>query len=77
LLRVGPGLRRRSYVPKLVTIIEVGRGTVGAAFPDADPTHAYVVGFGSNNVSIIDLDPTSPTRYHVIQRIGFPSPTPR
>jgi hypothetical protein len=38
---------------------------------------AYVVGFGDNNISVVDLDPTSPTEYHVIQRIGFPSTVPR
>jgi hypothetical protein len=73
------------YVPQLVAIIEVGRGPSGLAFspPAAPPAapdagaRAYVVGFGSNNVSVIDLDSNSPTQYHVIQRIGFPNPVPR
>jgi hypothetical protein len=65
------------YVPRLLAVIEVGRGPAGLAFNPKDPSRAYVVGFGSNNVSVVDLDPTSATRYHVIQRIGFPTPVPR
>jgi hypothetical protein len=63
-------------VPRLVTVIEVGRGPAGLVFADGRQ-RGYVTGFGSNNVSVIDLAPGSPTQYHVIQRIGFPSPTPR
>jgi hypothetical protein len=68
------------YVPRLVSVIEVGRGPAGLAFGSEAGGRrplAYVVGFGSNNVSVIDLDPASRTRYHVIQRIGFPSAVPR
>ncbi len=72
------------YTPQIVSIIEVGRGPAGLTFscedpPDcvAAPKRAYVVGFGANNVSVIDLDEHSPTLYHVIERIGFPSPVPR
>lgn len=65
------------YVPKIITIIEVGRGPSGLAFSPTDHTIAYVVGFGSNNVSVIDLAPGSDTRYHVVERIGFPDPVPR
>jgi YVTN family beta-propeller protein len=75
------------YTPQIISIIEVGRGPAGLAFgcakPPCDPTspigldRAYVVGFGANNVSVIDLAKDSPTRYHVIERIGFPSPVPR
>ena len=68
-------------VPRLVDIVEVGRGPAGLAFapedsPDAD-RRAYVVGFGANNISVIDIEAGSPTENHVIQRIGFPSPVPR
>jgi hypothetical protein len=35
------------------------------------------VNFGDNGVAVIDLDPDSPTEYHVIQRLGFPRTTPR
>jgi len=38
---------------------------------------AYVVGFGDNNISVIDLRPGSTTEYHVVQRMGFPRVTPR
>jgi hypothetical protein len=65
------------YVPRVVAIIEVGRGPAGLAFAKGVPDLGYVVGFGSNNVSVIDLAVNSSTRYHVIQRIGFPNPTPR
>jgi hypothetical protein len=66
------------YVPQIISIIEVGRGPAGLAFSDEQPapSYAYVVGFGANNVSVIDLRPGD-TQYHVIQRIGFPSPVPR
>jgi hypothetical protein len=66
------------YVPQIISIIEVGRGPAGLAFSNESPPNwAYVVGFGANNVSVIDLRLDSSTRYHVIERIGFPSPTPR
>ena len=71
------------YTPQIISIIEVGRGPAGLSFscedpPDciAAPQRAYVVGFGANNVSVIDLS-AGPTKYHVIERIGFPSPVPR
>jgi hypothetical protein len=66
------------YVPQIIAIIEVGRGPAGLAFStEPQPARAYVVGFGANNVSVIDLVDGSPTQYHVIERIGFPSPVPR
>lgn len=71
------------YTPQIISIIEVGRGPAGLAFSCEDPPtcrtapqRAYVVGFGANNVSVIDLS-DGPTKYHVIERIGFPSPVPR
>jgi YVTN family beta-propeller protein len=64
-------------VPRVKAIIPVGRGPVYTLFDDTDPTRGYVVGFGGNNVSVLDLDPASPTSYRVIQRIGYPSATPR
>jgi hypothetical protein len=69
-------------VPRLMDVIEVGSGPAGLAFAKQPPqgetkTLAYVVGFSENNVSVVDLTPNSETRFHVIQRIGFPSPTPR
>jgi len=75
------------YVPRLVNVIDVGRGPAGLAFgpgphdapgtPDDQTTRAYVVGFSDNNVSVIDLEPESPTQLHVVMRIGFPSTVPR
>jgi hypothetical protein len=69
------------YVPKLISIINAGRGPAGLAFPRtlrADrPALAYIVGFSANDVPVLDLTPDSPTQYHVVQRIGFPSTEPR
>jgi DNA-binding beta-propeller fold protein YncE len=66
------------HIPRLVDIIEVGRGPAGLAL---DPTGKgdvmYVVGFGANNISVVDIKPGSPTENHVIQRLGFPSAVPR
>lgn len=63
--------------PTLETIFQAGRGPAGIVFPEADPTIAYLIGFSDNNVSVLDLAPGSATQYHVIQRLGFPSVTPR
>jgi DNA-binding beta-propeller fold protein YncE len=65
------------YAMRLISIIEVGRGPAGLSFSKGSPKRAYVVGFGANNVSTVDLEPGSPTQYHVIEHIGFPSPVPR
>jgi len=64
-------------VPQIRSVIQVGRQPIATVFDATDPTRAYVIGFGANNVSVVDLDPVSPTRDRVIQRIGFPSATPR
>jgi hypothetical protein len=63
--------------PALLTVvaaIDVGRGPSALSFPEREPTIAYVSGFADNNVSVIDLDPDSPTEYTVVQRIGLPGP---
>ena len=70
------------WVPRLRAVVPVGRGPVATILPPAgaaaeDANRAYVVGFGANNISVVDLDPASPRQYRVIQRIGFSSPTPR
>jgi hypothetical protein len=71
-----------TVTPHLMSSFSVGRGPAGLVFPP-DPTVAfgrpvaYVVGFGDNNISVIDLAPGSPTELHVIQRIGFPTTVPR
>ncbi len=67
-------------IPGVVAVMDVGRGPAGLVFSAAgakSPARAYVVGFGHNNVSIVDLERGSPTRYHVIQKLGFPSVLPR
>ncbi|HEY7373497.1 MAG TPA: hypothetical protein VIF57_15160 [Polyangia bacterium] len=65
-------------LPGLLETFTVGRGPAGLVF---DKSHgrnvAYVVGFGDNNISVIDLVPGSRTEYHVIQRLGFPRTSPR
>lgn len=64
-------------VPQIRTVIPVGREPINTVFDPTDPTRAYVITFGENNVSVVDLDPLSPTVNRVIERIGYPSPTPR
>jgi hypothetical protein len=67
-------------VPRLVAVMPVGRGPAGLEFAKwtADgPRLAYVVGFGSNNIEVVDLKAGSETQFHVIQRIGFPNVVPR
>jgi YVTN family beta-propeller protein len=64
-------------VPRLKAIVPVGRGPVYTVFDATQPARGYVVGFGGNDVSVLDLDPASATQYRVIQRIGYPSATPR
>ena len=63
-------------VPRLVKTFQVGRGPSGLVYDKARQV-AYVVGFGDNNISVIDLMPGRTTEYSVIQRIGFPRTSPR
>jgi hypothetical protein len=68
------------YVPRLISVINAGRGPAGLAFPRTPrPDHslAYVVGFSANDIPVLDLTPGSDTQYHIVQRIGFPSLEPR
>jgi hypothetical protein len=74
-------------VPRLTAIVNVGRSPAGIVFAptaeddDAAGAHygtvAYVVGFGDNNISVVDLSPGSDTEYRVVQRLGFPRVSPR
>ena len=64
-------------IPTLLTTFQVGRGPAGLVFPDDSSPIAYLLGFRDNNISVLDLAPGSQTQYHVIQRLGFPSETPR
>ena len=63
-------------VPRLVKTIPVGRGPAGLVL-DRPRQVIYVVGFGDNNISVVDVAPGSETEYRVVQRIGFPRTTPR
>lgn len=63
-------------IPALITSVQVGRGPAGLVFDPKLPV-AYVLNFSQNDVGVIDLQPGSPTEDHLIQRIGFPSITPR
>ncbi|HEY4184935.1 MAG TPA: hypothetical protein VGP07_07695 [Polyangia bacterium] len=64
-------------IPQIRSVIPVGREPINTVFDATDPTRAYVMTFGGNNISVVDLDPFSPTYERVIERIGFPSATPR
>jgi hypothetical protein len=72
-------------VPTLLTSFQVGRGPAGLVFPSSPIVTAtgkvedlaYLIGFSDNNISVLDLTHGSPTQYHVIQRLGFPTVTPR
>ncbi len=63
-------------VPSLLTTFQVGRGPAGMVFDPNLPV-AYVLDFSQNDLVVVDLAPASPTQYHVIQRIGFPTTVPR
>lgn len=63
-------------IPSLVTTFSVGRGPGGMVFDPNLPV-GYVVDFSQNDVVVVDLTPGSPTEDHVIQRLGFPSISPR
>ena len=65
------------WAPRLRTAIPVGRGPITTVLDPTDAAHAYVVGFGGNDVVVLALDPSEPGQDRVVQRIGFPSPTPR
>jgi hypothetical protein len=64
------------FTPQLVRTFAVGRGPSGLVF-DPKRNVAYVVGFGDNNISVVDLQPGSRTQYTMVQRIGFPRTAPR
>jgi hypothetical protein len=63
-------------VPRLMKTFQVGRGPSGLVYDRARQV-AYVVGFGDNNISVVDLAPGHTTEYSVVQRIGFPRTAPR
>jgi hypothetical protein len=62
--------------PSLVTTFVAARGPAGMVFDPNLPV-AYVLDFSHNDVAVVDLTPGSPTEDHVIQRLGFPTVSPR
>jgi hypothetical protein len=62
--------------PSLITSLQAARGPAGMVFDPLRPV-AYVLDFSHNDVAVVDLTPGSPTEDHVIQRLGFPSISPR
>ncbi|HXJ22265.1 MAG TPA: hypothetical protein VMT03_18745 [Polyangia bacterium] len=62
--------------PSLITSLQAARGPAGMVFDPLRPV-AYVLDFSHNDVAVVDLTPGSPTEDHVIQRLGFPSVSPR
>jgi len=65
-------------IPALVTNFQAARGPAGIVF-DPDPARpvAYILDFSHNDVAVMDVQPGSPTEDHVIQRLGFPTISPR
>ncbi|MCD6499501.1 MAG: hypothetical protein J7M25_14505 [Deltaproteobacteria bacterium] len=64
---------------QLVSVIPVGKGPHGIVFGPDEPWvppalryRAYVSDFAENTISVIDLDPSSPTWNRVVGRIGLP-----
>ncbi len=53
--------------------ILVGRGPNDIAF---DASHAYVTNFSESTISVIDLEPGSPTQYRQVAKLGFPAAPP-
>jgi hypothetical protein len=65
-----------THGPSLVTTLQAARGPAGMVFDPAQNV-AYVLDFSHNDVAVVDLKRGSPTEDHVIQRLGFPSISPR
>jgi YVTN family beta-propeller protein len=57
---------------KVSAIVEVGAGPNSLVFSPRDPGIAYIAGFANSHISVIDLEPGSPTENHVILRVGLP-----
>jgi YVTN family beta-propeller protein len=56
----------------VVATIDVGAGPTSLVFPAREPGFAYVASFANSHLSLIDLNPGSPTENHVVLRIGLP-----
>jgi len=64
-------------IPRVKAVATIGHGPIATIFDPTDNTRAYVVGFGDNNLSVLNIDTRDPLAYHVMQRIGYPSSVPR
>jgi YVTN family beta-propeller protein len=56
----------------VVTSIDAGTGPASLVFSPADPGIAYLANFANSHLSVIDLQPGSPTENHTVLRIGLP-----
>jgi YVTN family beta-propeller protein len=56
----------------VTAIIDAGAGPTSLVFSHLDPGFAYVASFANSHLSVLDLNPGSPTENHVILRIGLP-----
>jgi YVTN family beta-propeller protein len=56
----------------ITATIDVGAAPASLVFSQVDPRQAYVASFANSHLSVIDLDPASPTENHVVLRIGLP-----
>jgi YVTN family beta-propeller protein len=56
----------------VTSIIDVGAGPISLVFSPLDPSVGYVASFANSHLSVIDLEPGSPTENHVVMRIGLP-----
>jgi YVTN family beta-propeller protein len=56
----------------VVAVIDVGAGPTSLVFPPSEPRWAYVASFANSHLSLIDLNPGSPTENRVVLRIGLP-----
>ena len=53
-------------------IIDAGAGPTSLVFSPLDPGFAYVASYANSHLSVIDVEPGSPTENHVVLRIGLP-----
>jgi YVTN family beta-propeller protein len=56
----------------VTSTIEVGAGPISLVFSPMDPSVGYVASFANSHLSVLDLEPGSPTENHVVMRIGLP-----
>lgn len=59
----------------LRAMIDAGRGPSALTFDDRG--FGYVAGFGANDIAVLDVREASATRFRIIQRLGYPTTSPR